>query len=407
MKKKKNNLSPLWLENKLLDFIKDHFHMLFFICITILSIMIRYSVREFISNDMRYFLLLWFDTIKTNGGLLALKNQVGDYNITYQTIIALMTYLPFKPLYMYKIVSIVFDYILALGLAVLVKDLSKTRSFGIFLFTYGIVLFFPTVLLNSAVWGQADSIYTAFMVWSLVFFLRRHFITSSLFLGVALAFKLQTVFILPALFIFFLFHRNFSYIKYLFLTVAVWLLSMLPAIVFGRPWTQPLSIYVNQTDSFKAMYLNIASFWTLTMQGGQWGYDQFKLFAILLGFSIIGLFIYQLLRHVQGHFTKEEMLTVIVWTVWTVLLFLPGMHERYNFFMEIILLAQVILNPKKAIYLVPSNFVTLVTYFKFLSRGADHSMLTLSMITITVYCAYTYFEVYEKLLKESKNSLKN
>ncbi len=43
------------------------------------------------TDDMGGFLLSRYDEIKSNGGFSALKNQTGDYNLLYQTIIAAMT----------------------------------------------------------------------------------------------------------------------------------------------------------------------------------------------------------------------------------------------------------------------------------------------------------------------------
>ena len=38
------------------------------------------------------------DILQSNGGLYALKSDIGDYNAPYLTILALLTYLPIKPL---------------------------------------------------------------------------------------------------------------------------------------------------------------------------------------------------------------------------------------------------------------------------------------------------------------------
>ena len=57
--------------------------------------------------------------ISRGGGLASLRHQTGNYNVLYQTAIALMTYLPMNPLTKYKALSILFDYVLAAGTGVL------------------------------------------------------------------------------------------------------------------------------------------------------------------------------------------------------------------------------------------------------------------------------------------------
>ena len=62
---------------------------------------------DFESGDYQLFLKDWFDYLKANGGIHALKSYVGDYNAPYVTLMALLTYLPIKSLYSIKIISII------------------------------------------------------------------------------------------------------------------------------------------------------------------------------------------------------------------------------------------------------------------------------------------------------------
>lgn len=103
---------------------------------------------------MRDFLIPWYDSIKAQGGLRSLKEQVGDYNLLYQTLVAFMTYLPGSCVQYYKALSIVFDYWLAFASALLVARLSGEACFHRkFQMAYAVVLLLPTVVLNSVYWG--------------------------------------------------------------------------------------------------------------------------------------------------------------------------------------------------------------------------------------------------------------
>lgn len=113
----------------------------------------RYNARAFISEDMSYYLLDWFDQIKENG-IFSLKEQVGNYNILYQTMIALMTYIPWKPVYLIKCFSILFDYLLAFSVADFIrKQFGEHRKSLYFLVPYGVVLLLPTVVLKFRLLG--------------------------------------------------------------------------------------------------------------------------------------------------------------------------------------------------------------------------------------------------------------
>lgn len=79
---------------------------------------------DFQSDDFNSFLNSWWSIIKLND-FTGLATQVGNYNIPYQVIIYLMTLLPLNALYAYKIVSIIFDFVLAISTAMLVYSFAK------------------------------------------------------------------------------------------------------------------------------------------------------------------------------------------------------------------------------------------------------------------------------------------
>lgn len=56
------------LERKLLLLLERKKEILFFISITLLGLLIRWNGRNYISGDMSYFLLPWYERIKEMGG---------------------------------------------------------------------------------------------------------------------------------------------------------------------------------------------------------------------------------------------------------------------------------------------------------------------------------------------------
>lgn len=74
---------------------------------------------------MKGYLVPWFDYFAERG-FRGLSEQVGDYNLLYQTIIALMAQIcarvPIGCVHLYKLISGVFDFLLALAGASFVAD---------------------------------------------------------------------------------------------------------------------------------------------------------------------------------------------------------------------------------------------------------------------------------------------
>lgn len=98
-------------EKRLLSWLEKHIWLVAVVVLTVMGTYARYCLREFISGDYWGCLEPWYEQIKASGR--DLTQQVGDYNIPYQILIALITYLPIGPLSSYKMVSCAFDVLLA------------------------------------------------------------------------------------------------------------------------------------------------------------------------------------------------------------------------------------------------------------------------------------------------------
>ena len=140
--------------------VEKNIFLIVFLCASLFGIIIRFTLRDVISSDSSSFLLPWYIEMKNSGGIQSLNRQIGNYNMLYQFLIAIMTYLPIPPLYAYKILSCLFDFLLAGLIGVIVYDLHNNKWEG--MAGYIIVIFSPIVFLNSAAWAQCDSIYTFF-----------------------------------------------------------------------------------------------------------------------------------------------------------------------------------------------------------------------------------------------------
>ncbi len=247
-------------ETTLIAFIKKYYVEIVIVLLFIMGLMVRYAARNVLSSDMRIYLLPWYDEIKSNGGLASLAHQVGDYNMPYQAVIALMTYLPIKPIVGYKLFSVIFDLVGAIAAALLVYEIthSKLRAKGCFI----IIWLSLGVMFNSAYWGQCDSIYTSFILFSIYALMKRKYPWSFILLGIAFSWKLQTIFVLPVYLLVYIKRKEFSLVNFLIIPMTM-IINSFPALLSGRKISEVFTIYFNQVGAFKGMTSNYPNIWAI------------------------------------------------------------------------------------------------------------------------------------------------
>lgn len=374
-------------EKRILEWVEKHIYYLYIIAITIVSIAIRYGFRDFVSGDMVSFLLPWYEVIDANGGINSLQEQVGDYNLLYQTIIAFFTYLPLDAIYKYKILSGIFDYLLAAAAGYFIYDISKENKVRNGLLAYTIVCLSPLVFLNSACWGQCDSIYTFFCVASLVLFMKERYGWAFLAYGIAFCFKFQTIFLLPFYLFAYLIKKSFSILNFLWIPGAMVIVGI-PALIMGRGIKDTFLIYLSQTETYTAMFLNYPSFWRLILVNNQEEIAQMmKMPAILFTVAALGGLMFVWLRQ-KAEMEAKTMVYMAFIVVFTCVLFLPAMHERYGFLYEILSIVLVFLYPKTLGLSLALHILSMRTYGYFLFDTTIGNYYLMSVVNVIVYVIY-------------------
>ncbi len=372
-------------EEKAVRWMENHIDSLFFAAVTALALAVRYAGRDFVSGDMRSFLLPWLRAMRDGGGLAALQSQVGDYNLLYQTFLALVSYSKGQDLYLVKALSVVFDFVLAIASACMVTEMTGGRRFGRkFLAMYTVVLSLPTVVLNGAYWGQCDSIYAAFVILSMLSLYRERYVRAFLFLGLALACKLQAIFILPFMVSYYFCTRRFSIAHFGIAVLAFWA-SGIVAYLYGREIWAAFSIYFTQAGEYKQMYLNVASFWVLVGND----YAEMHTLAIGLTLMLFALGLYSLLKMRRKLGDPLSQLQAAAWYLWVCVLFLPAMHERYTYLVDIVLVLLSFLDRKYARYALISCVLSAMTYGKYMFGSGELDKL-LVLLYVAAFAHYTY-----------------
>lgn len=398
------------------NFIVKRKEIIFFIIITLLSLWIRTLSIDFESGDMYHFLRKWYEEIKLDGGFTALKNNIGDYNIPYLVIIAWITYLPIEYNLGIKIVSIFFDYVLAISAMMLVRKLLKDNSKKTFysLITYAITLLLPALIYNSACWGQCDTIYASFAILALLFFIDEKYIRAFILLGISFSFKLQSVFLLPAFLLVYIQKRKFPLIYFLIIPI-VNILMCSPALMAGRPFADVMKIYINQTSTYDSrIVLNSPSIHNLYLKADneQMVYsprDFTGKIGTLVTISIFGIMAFISL-YKKNEFDKFAILELSLWSVMICVFMLPSMHERYGIIAEVLSVVYFIVNKEKLYLPITLNLITLGVYSNYLYDGNAFPLEYLSLAYCVVLILFTkdmykkYFDVEteEKLMLENE-----
>lgn len=387
------------LENRLIESIDKHRHVLLLVLLFLFGAAIRWAGRYFISEDMTNSLLPWFNIIKDHGGLPALSEQVGNYGLFYQTLISLMTYFSIPPFMQYKLLSCIFDVALAIMAGVIYHEerlrgvvgtpdadnkalVSKVRLQSWFFAAAVWVL--PTVMFNSSYWGQCDSMYAFFCLATLYFLRRGSIIKAFVFLGLAFSCKLQTVFIIPIIGVYYLISKRFSLLWILLSVVVMWLTGIV-AFAYGRSLLDPILIYTDQVGHYQQLYMNFPSMWMLVGDD----YWSLRWFAVLFTVIVLAIGLWYCLNRKETVLSRERFYAVAVWFMWSMLLFLPSMHDRYGYILDIVLLMLAFLDRRYLKYAVVTILLSLFCYGIYLFGDRGNGYAWEAAIYLLTYLFYT------------------
>src|SRR5215208_2776247 len=130
---------------------------------------LRFAGLNFLSIDMHYYILGWYDKLAV-AGFTSLREPFSNYTPPYLYLLFLITKTAglIPKISAIKLISICFDLLNAFLIYKLLKIKYAQGVMALIGATFFLLL--PTVLLNSAYWGQSDAIYTFFFV-ACIFFL--------------------------------------------------------------------------------------------------------------------------------------------------------------------------------------------------------------------------------------------
>ena len=278
------------VERRVLDFFEKNIIWFLYGFITIAALVLRYQFVDWKMSDYNDYLEPWFLELKRAGGLRGLGQIIGNYNVLYLFLLALLTYIPLEPVILIKGLSVCMDLLGAILGAILCKGKNKSIGNITSAMIYGIILMLPNVFINSSVWAQCDFSYTAFLMLSIWFMFKDKFRLAVIVFGIAFAFKLQAVFFLPVLLVYYIVKKRFSILEFLWWP-GMWLMTSVPALLMGRSFDSVVRIYKDQVTLYNWMTLNYPNFYCIFQKAGNEpeAYENFSIMAILLTMFILAV----------------------------------------------------------------------------------------------------------------------
>ena len=341
-----------------------------------LAIALRWPLLSFKSDDFLASFRMWYDTIK-GGGFGVFSTNFADYNPPYLYALYLVIRLfPDIPrVIATKLPSLIADFIAA-GFVYQIVRLKYPNHLFPFL-AGGAVLFSPTVILNSAFWGQTDSLYTSALVACLYYLLINKNLPAMIAYGVAVSFKLQAVFLLPVLLALIL-RREISWKSFL-LVPGVMVATLVPAWLAGRPVRDLFSIYYSQATEYNQLTMRAPTVYAWLPDTGK-VFSYFFPAGVIMAASVAFFFILIVARS-PARITGAMLIELALVSTIMMPFFLPKMHARYFYPADVISIILAFYFP--AYFFIPVLQIT-TSFFAYRPSlfGADQSLLPLLSLVI-------------------------
>ncbi len=368
----------------------------FFLGLTLMfALLIRIFCLDHITADYVSFLSRWLSFLRENGGFSAIGTIASDYNVPYLYLLAGLSYIELPGLFLIKIVSIIADLVLALGVTMVVRQLGYGRARQ--MLACALALFAPTVWMNSGLWAQCDSVYALFIVFAFYFALKNRQVLLCVFAGLAFAFKLQAVFFFPLLILLAL-KGKLKFRNLLWMPASYLIISM-PAMLFGRTFSSLFTIYTDQVGLY-SQYLSmkapsIFSFVSENVRSSALSYA-----GVMLAFAfVLGVIFYCLYKRFK--LTPEVLLTLAFLFCVGVPWLLPSMHERYFYLTDIFSVLYVVSRPKRWFIAPLSIYASYAGYHAYLFGEYLPFSMWLPALMLLIVIAQLCKDLFEMTQKPS------
>jgi Gpi18-like mannosyltransferase len=335
--------------------------------------------------DMREAYLVWQSYLIEHGRWHALRQPIGMYFPAYYELTTLTSYLDghLNRVVQIKVISFCFDILAAIVAYKVIgrinlREEDERRPSAAQLVAPFTILAGPTIILNGAVWGQCDIVFTSFLLLSTWAVLAEMGALATLFFGFALAFKLQAVILTPFLLAMVL-ARRIRW-QHLLLVPFGWIIALIPPIMNGADVGDYLLQPNSQAGAFPVLAIDV---------GNPWGFAQFVgltvRIALPLGLAITAaLFLaLGLWGSAAGFRSAVNTLALAALSAQAMPYFMPKMQGRYFLPAEVFL---GVLSCVDLAFALPAGLVilaSLLAYGEYFAPFARHFVLFVALLANT------------------------
>ncbi len=394
-----------------------HSLILFILLVGSVIMRVKMAPEIGLSSDYELYIKGWPMEYRTLGFVQGMGQVIGDYYVPFNIMYAVIGLSPWEPWVLASVFSCIMDYALAaavyLFVTILLAD-QRAQAAGSAKGTGSLppvsgdgtgwdgwkaaylavlTLYLPVVFMNSALWKQCDAFYIFFAILALVQLYRSRDTSAFILLGISFSFKLQAVFFFPFFFLFLFLRREAGILKYLnFLWIAVmYLVTGLPAVLMGRGIRATYGTYFMQmlegtagSESY-GMVANYPNFYN-------YGLDDYlstlALPAAIVAMAVVLLSIALAAHEDDGYRLDLVTLTwLLAWQIWALNMFLPSMHERYDYGAVLLFSLLIALRPRESF--VPASVLTVGTLITYV-RSARELTVSMDLLTAVYIAAFFY-----------------
>lgn len=421
-----------WFNKKILPYIisipseiiQNYKEILIFSTLLTLAILARLTLIDYQSGDYTIFLVKWWDHINSRGLSNAYSVKFADYSPLYTYFLGLATLFTSQALLGIKIITFLFDFIGAIWLFKLTQKIYPNNRYVAY-FLFFLLLFLPSVIMNGALWGQCDIIFTSFLVASLYYLMQNKGFLAIIMFAIAFSFKIQAIFFAPLIVIWAIYNPLKKW-WYLFSIPFIYLVTCIPAALQGRSWFDLATIYAQQAGQYGGFNLGLPNFWyflesndfkevsfdTVLVPGRVINvFSMFTTFGVIFGLAVV-ISLLALIWLYKPNIKQWYWPQFAVLFTLLIPFLLPKMHERYYFAADILSVVLAVVCPKKFWVAVIINLTSFFAYMPFLfgyslefvGNEPKYSpvsfwILVLALLAVIVYLI---FDLAKDMIKNSQ-----
>jgi len=341
----------------------------------------RYLLIPFTNYDTDGY-VRWYNYITQKGILEALGKNFAIYTPPYLYLLALTTLTKdFIPqLTAIKLIPNIFDLINAIFIFKILRLNYKNWETPAILST--LFLFTPTIILNSAYWGQIDSLYTCFLLICVYFLLTDRINPALIAFGIGISIKAQAAFLGPLILIFSI-KKQIPWYKFTILPVTYYLM-MLPSILAGRSILDVSTVYLNQAAELQILSFNSPNWYLFFPQSA---YATVMPIGMIIASMAIMVWIWV---NTKGGYsiTNENLLLLALIATAIAPFLLPKMHDRYFYPADVFSLLLAFYAPGYWFLAVAYQIISGLAYSVFLFNADKEIVLVLATEINTLLIGY-------------------